>query len=78
MVKKVSSIYTEGVRIWQVKLGNGHPEVYLHPRVWFGLVFISDTLKPKQYIFIYQFRHQFVSPDSETDMGRYTPDRATK
>ena len=41
-----------------------------HPLVWFGLVYISDTLKPKQYIFIYQFRHQFVSPDSETDMGR--------
>ena len=53
-------------------------------RVWYvlrlvgWLVYISDTLKSKQYIFTYKFRHQFVSPDRETSMGRYTPDRATK
>ena len=28
-----SSIYTAGVRVWRVKPDNGHPEIYLHPRV---------------------------------------------
>ena len=32
-IYQVTSIYTAGVRVWQVKAENGHPEIYLHPRV---------------------------------------------